>query len=71
MIDSLLNKNDEFEAAKNRLASLYDIASEHAGCYLCNYEDKYICHEFKGECKYAEQCKSIREREGEEYVCSR
>ena len=52
-----------FNTKVNELVSLYTITEDHAGCYLCNYEDDYICHKFNGGCKNAELCKRISESE--------
>lgn len=53
----------EFEKEKNRLASIYNISEIHADCYLCNYGDTFICHEFNNGCDCVEKCKSIYEKE--------
>lgn len=33
----------EIEKEQNRLSSIYNITNVHAGCYMCNFENKYIC----------------------------
>lgn len=33
-----------------------------AACYLCNFEDEYICHTHNGGCKKIWQCKDIQEK---------
>ena len=55
----------KFEKEMNRLASTYGITDTHAGCYMCNYEDKFICHEYNNGCESVDKCKEIFEKESE------
>lgn len=50
-----------------RIISTYQISKDHAGCYLSNYENKYICHKHNSGCKNIEMCREISKKEGREY----
>lgn len=54
---------EEIEKEQNRLSSIYNISKVHAGCYMCNFENKYICVEHNGGCKGLDKCRSIYEKE--------
>lgn len=54
---------DTFEPELNRISSTYQISEDHAGCYLSNYENEYICHKHNGGCKNIKWCREIREKE--------
>ena len=54
---------EEYNSELNRISSTYQIREDHAGCYMANYENQYICHEYKGGCKSLEKCREIREKE--------
>ena len=54
---------EDINKEENRLISTYNITSTHAGCYMCNFEDKYICVEHNGGCKSLDKCRSIYEKE--------
>lgn len=43
----------------NRLMSQYNITETHAYCYLCNFEDDYICHRAYGRCELINKCRKI------------
>lgn len=58
--DNYINKFDE---RINKISSLYTVSLDHAGCYLCNYENNYICHKFNGGCKNVNVCAYIRKTE--------
>lgn len=45
------------------MCSTYQITEDHAGCYLSNYEDEYICHKYNGGCRHANKCKEISDKE--------
>lgn len=53
----------EIEKEQNRLTSIYNITNVHAGCYMCNFENKYICVEYNGGCSGLDKCRSIYEKE--------
>ena len=53
----------EIEQEENRLASTYNITNVHAGCYMCNFKDEYICVKHNGGCKNISKCRSIFEKE--------
>ncbi len=59
-----MSKNiEDFKEESKRLSSEYEITETHAGCFLCNYEDRYICNEYNGGCKSLDKCKEIYENE--------
>lgn len=58
-----MNKEKLFEEKVNQLVGRHNITDIHAGCYLCNYGDKFICHEFNNGCDSVNKCKSIYENE--------
>ena len=53
----------KIEKEQNRLSSIYNITNVHAGCYMCNFENKYICVEHNGGCSGFDKCRSIYEKE--------
>lgn len=48
------------------LSEKYDIHGAHACCYMCNFENDYICHQYNGGCQYLETCQKIRHTENKE-----
>jgi hypothetical protein len=50
-----------FEDRANEISLMYEISFTHAGCYICNFEDDYMCHKFNGGCKNIELCRKIKE----------
>ncbi len=60
------NKNNsikDFKEESKKLSSAYGITETHADCFLCNYEDRYICNEYNGVCKSLAKCKEIYGKE--------
>ena len=53
----------EIEKEQHRLSSIYNISEVHASCYMCNYEDEFICHKFNNGCDSIGKCKYIYEKE--------
>lgn len=53
----------KFEEKANRISTTYQITCDHAGCYLSNFEDDYICHKCNGGCRNINKCKEISEKE--------
>ena len=53
---------EEFVKVKNRIASRYHMADVHAGCYVCNYRDQYLC---RG-CTGLDKCEQVYSAESEE-----
>lgn len=51
------------EKEQNRLVSTYNITNVHAGCYMCNFENEYICHKVNGGCKNISKCREIFKKE--------
>ncbi len=49
----------DFEEKVNEISIIYQVTDEHAGCYLSNFEDDYICHKCIGGCKTIKKCKEI------------
>lgn len=56
---------EEFEEKQNKLSTKYNISGDHAGCYLSNFEDDYICHRYNSGCKNIDKCKAIFKEEKE------
>lgn len=54
---------EEFDKDLRRLVDEYKISEDHAACYLCNWEDTYICHTYNGGCSYGLKCHNICESE--------
>lgn len=54
---------EDFEAQQKRLVDKYDITATHAGCYIVNFCDEYICHAFNGGCPQLGACVKIEESE--------
>lgn len=52
-----------FQTSIKNLVENHKITSIHAGCYVCNYEDDFICHRYNNGCKNVDKCKSIYEKE--------
>lgn len=64
-----MSKNiEDFKEESKRLISEYEITETHAGCFLCNYEDRYICNEHNGGCRLLDKCKEINEKENRKYA---
>ena len=55
--------SDEYLKQHRYLTDKYGIHGAHAGCYLCNFENDYICHRCNGGCKRIHMCRDIREQE--------
>ncbi|MFG6378350.1 MAG: hypothetical protein K1W19_08565 [Lachnospiraceae bacterium] len=53
----------DFEERCNRISTAYQINKNHAGCWLSNFGNNYICHKHNGECKNNTECKEIFEKE--------
>ena len=54
---------EKFEKDIKRMVDEYKISEGHAACYLCNWEDTYICHTHNGGCSFGLKCHSICESE--------
>lgn len=53
-----------FETQQKRLVDKYGITATHAGCYIVNFCDEYICRAFNGGCPQLGVCarlKKVRE----------
>lgn len=48
------------------LTEKYGIHGAQACCYMCNFENEYVCHQYNGGCKRLDVCRKIRETEEEE-----
>ena len=57
---------DEYRKEHQHLMDKYDIHGAHACCYMCNFENDYICHQYNGGCSKLDICKRIREQESED-----
>ena len=59
----LVGKNmslDNFKKDVKKIISVCSVSEIQASCYLCNFEDEYICHKYDGGCKNIEICRNIR-----------
>lgn len=52
-----------FETQQKRLVDKYDITATHAGCYIVNFCDEYICRAYNGGCPQLGVCGKIEESE--------
>lgn len=52
---------DEYIKRHSYLSEKYGIHGAHACCYMCNFENDYICHRFNGGCERIDVCRKIRE----------
>lgn len=48
------------------LSDKYNIHGAHTCCYMCNFENDYICHQWNGGCDRIDVCRGIREKEAKE-----
>lgn len=55
---------EEHAEQQRYLTDVHGIHGEHASCYLCNFENDYICHKYNGGCDQIEVCRKICEQEG-------
>ena len=62
-VDTFEKIGMNFEEELNKISTTYQITEDHAGCYLSNYEDEYICHKYNGGCRNVNKCKEISEKE--------
>lgn len=54
-----------FEGNVSKLTDKYNIDPVHAGCYISNHYDEFICSQYNGGCSHQEACKLISEKERE------
>ena len=54
---------DEYQRKHQHLTTKYGIHGAHACCYMCNFENDFICHQYNGGCKRIDMCRKIREEE--------
>ena len=59
---------DEYPSQHYYITNTYKIHGAHAGCYLCNFENEYICHQFNGGCDRFNQCQFIKNCEDRKNV---
>lgn len=50
----------KFDSNLKEIMDMCSVTEGHAACYLCNFEDEYICHTYNGGCKKVEQCRIIQ-----------
>ena len=58
--------SEEYHKEHKYLTDKYDIHGAHARCYMCNFENDYICHQYNGGCSKLDSCRRIRKEESEE-----
>lgn len=51
---------DEYIERHRYLTDKYGIHGAQACCYMCNFENDYICHQYNGGCKRIDVCRKIR-----------
>lgn len=51
----------EFEKLKARIKTEYDLTDVHAGCYICNYRDQYLCRN----CTGLDKCEEVYSAESD------
>ena len=54
---------EEYADAQRYLSEKYQINRHHAGCYLVNFEDDYICRKFNGGCENISKCRLMNKLE--------
>lgn len=62
-VDEFESIGTDFEEKLNRISTTYQITNDHAGCWLSNFEDDYICHKHNGGCKNIDKCREIFKKE--------
>ena len=60
------NIEAKFLDRADKLVEQFNIARDTACCYLCNFEDDYICKQFNGGCKNRKLCREIYLKQLEE-----
>lgn len=54
---------NDFDADFRSIKAMFpDIDDNLIGCYLCNFEDRYICNEYNGGCKSLSRCQEIHKQ---------
>jgi hypothetical protein len=51
----------EYLERHRHLTQKYNIHGAQARCYMCNFENDYICHQFNSGCSRIDVCRKIRE----------
>lgn len=54
---------DDYYEQHCKLTKKYGIDGAHAGCYICNFENNYYCHQWQGGCDRIDICRKIKEDE--------
>jgi hypothetical protein len=63
--NKIIGDKTMFQESKDKLVERFKISETHAGCFLSNYGDRYICKEHNGGCAYQSECDKIhRKRKG-------
>ena len=52
---------NEFEKLKTRIKAEYNLTDVHAGCYICNYRDQYLCRN----CTGLDKCEEVHSAESD------
>lgn len=58
--------NLKFLEETEELVKKYNISRDTAHCYICNFEDDYICHRLNRGCNNVELCRQINKKQLEE-----
>lgn len=56
--------SDEYSKEHRYLTDKYNIHGAHACCYMCNYENYYLCYQWNGGCPRIDTCRDIYKHEG-------
>lgn len=56
---------EEYSEQHRYLMDKYKIRGMHACCYMCNFDNEYVCHQYNGGCHWIGVCRNIQEQESE------
>lgn len=66
IIDYDNEPHKRFQEELNNIMVTYELEENHASCYICNFENTYICHQHnKKECDKIDICRNVRKQEEE------
>lgn len=54
---------EDYHKNHRYLTEKYGIHGAQACCYMCNFENEYVCHQYNGGCKRIDVCRKIKETE--------
>lgn len=65
-MSGLCDYPDDYHEQHRKITDKYGIHGAHAGCYICTFENEYLCHQYNGGCPLIEVCRGIHEQERDE-----